>query len=152
MCRRFSEVAHICCTLCTVVGTSVYFCVSHRSVGPMMSYPALSGVPYSVTAENRLLNREMHGPSTAILPRGRLLPPAPPLGTTIDSKSQYVYPFLGKAVYGRASYLDNKNEYDKKNSSDLESGRRPNSISDEFFIIFILHDEIISILFEIARR
>ena len=26
---------------------------------------------------------------------------------TTDSKSQYVYPFLGKAVIGRASYLDN---------------------------------------------
>ena len=39
-----------------------------------------------------------------------------------------------------------------ENSSDLESGRRPELKSDEFLIRSILVDKIISILVEIARR
>ena len=69
----------------------------------------------------------------------------------IDSKSQYVYPFLGKAVIGRASYLDNLFGKNKKLIG-FEIGAAPRAQIQGLFVFTKGVIEIISILVEIARR
>ena len=68
-----------------------------------------------------------------------------------DSKSQYVYPLLGKAPFSHLC-ISITSLVLFKNSSDLSSGRRPESKSDEFLKSTKLVIEIISVLLEIARR
>ena len=68
-----------------------------------------------------------------------------------DSKSQYVYPFLGKAVIGRASYLDNLFGKNKKLIG-FGIGAAPRAQIRGLFVFTKGVIEIISILVEIARR
>jgi hypothetical protein len=70
---------------------------------------------------------------------------------TTDSKSQYVYPFLGKAVIGRASYLDNLFGKNKKLIG-FGIGAAPRAQIQGLFVFTKGVIEIISILVEIARR
>ena len=71
----------------------------------------------------------------------------------LDSKSQYVYPFLGKAVLGlgRASYLDNLFGKNKKLIG-FGIGAAPRAQIRGLFVFTKGVIEIISILVEIARR
>ena len=57
------------------------------------------------------------------------------VASSIDSKSQFVYPFWGKAPLKGDSYLNNPFKVQIQNSTDLEIelGRRPELKSNEFF-------------------
>ena len=84
-------------------------------------------------------------------------------GGFADSKSQYVYPFWGKAVMGDAhgSKYRCHRVSTSENSTDLSFGRRPpgpNPMSFQMYLLYnienisIYNIENISILVEIARR
>ena len=69
----------------------------------------------------------------------------------LDSKSQYVGLFLGKALFSHL-LISLTRMLISENSSDIAMGRRPESKSEELIEISIFVGEIISIQVEIARR